>query len=268
MGMGFDQQFWEHGLCATLPSDTWYFAIGSVKGLARGGKVRRRFEDLRRVACIVLDDVGTKIDRDLVTLPPSWVLKTSVKDWNGVPTDNMQVGYILDGGMDPGTARLMLNALADRKLMDPAAKAVTQPFRVPGSLNKKHTRPFAAHLIVWNPQARYLPSEIARHYDLGPPRPKVAPPPRVHVRHRDDSDPVWRALLAGRYVLSDKPVNGWYPIRCPWQDEHHEHAMDGKPDSGIAYKPRHAGLGAAFKCFHGSCAARGWRELHDLLVRP
>jgi hypothetical protein len=255
----FDQQFWKPGLCATLPPGCWYFCIAAVKGLADDGKVRRRFGDLLRHGCIVLDDIGTKIDRDLIILPPSWVLESSPGNW--------QVGYIIDSGMDPGSARLMLAALADAKLMDAGAKAATQPFRLPGSLNFKHDPPFAARLVVWEPQTRYLPSEIARAYDLGP-KPKPVEPRPVTRRFRDDGDPVWRALQAGRYVLSDKPRNGWYAIRCPWESEHGDHSMDGKPDSGIAYNPRHAGLGAAFKCFHGACAARGWADLYNLLVRP
>jgi hypothetical protein len=271
---GYQQQFWRPGLCATLPPDAWLFAIATVNGLA-DGMVRRRYEDLRRHACIVLDDVGTKIDRDRITLPPSWVLKTSVKLWDraarkeapdGEPVANMQIGYVIDAGMDPGSARLLLKALADNKVTDEGATAATQPFRLPGSLNFKHDPPFAARLVVWEPSARYLPSEIARHYNLGP-KPKPAEPRPITRRFDNDDDPVWRALQLGRHLLSDQPRNGWYAIRCPWQDEHHNHSLDGKPDSGIAYKPRHAGLGAAFKCFHGSCASRGWRDLHDLLVR-
>ena len=220
--------------------------------------------------------IGTSIDREPVTLPPSWVLKTSVKLWDhaagkeapdGTPTDNLQVGYILDGGMDPASAHLLLEALKKNDaLKDAVLTAGTQPFRLPGSLNLKHKPSFAACLVVWQPQTRYLPSEIARHHDLGP-KPKPVVENRVVHRFRDDGDKVWRALQAGRFVLADKPINGWYPIRCPWQDDHREHSMDGRIDTGIAYRPRDAGLGAAFKCFHSSCAARGWRDLYDLLVR-
>ena len=273
----FDQQFWQPGLCAALPAGCWYFAISTVHGPAEDGKVRRRYVDLRRTACLVLDDVGTRIRCEAVTLAPSWVLKTSVKLWDhaigkeapdGAPTDNMQVGYILDSGMNPASARLLLEALKKNDaLKDAVLTAGTQPFRLPGSLNLKHDPPFASRLILWDPQTRYLPSEIARHYDL-PPKPKPVVETSLVRRFPDGGDPVWRALQRGNYLLSDKPRQGWYPIKCPWQDEHREHSMDGKPDSGIAYKPRHAGLGASFKCFHSSCTARGWRDLYDLLVRP
>ena len=275
-GHYFEHQFWKPGLCATLPPDCWFFCISTVNGLADDGKVRRRKSDLRRTACLVLDDVGTRIERTVVTLPPSWVLKTSVKLWDhvageeapdGRPTDNFQIGYIIDSGMDPGSAGLLLQALkTNDELKDAVLTAVTQPYRLPGSINRKHDPPFASCLVVWEPATRYLPSEIARHYAL-PPKPKAPEPRPVFRRFRDDGDSVWQALQRGRYVLSDKPVNGWYPIKCPWQDEHHEHSMDGRADSGIAYKPRHAPLGAAFKCFHSCCTGRGWRDLYDLLVR-
>ena len=83
---------------------------------------------------------------------------------------------------------------------------------------------------------------------------------------RDSRDPVWEALQRGGYVIGEKQA-GWIPIVCPWQDEHGDHSMDGKPDSGVAYKPRAEGRGASFKCFHSACIERGWRDLFDRLVR-
>jgi hypothetical protein len=274
---GFYQLPWRPGLCATLPPACWYFCIStSVAPIKPNGTITRQFVDLRRTACIVLDDVGTRIPREVVTLPPSWVLKSSVKLWDhaagkeapgGAPTENFQIGYILDGGVDPSSAARLLDAIERNVDIDEAVlTAVTQPYRVPGALNLKHDPPFAARLVLWEPSTRYLPSEIARHYAVTPP-PKPAEPRPITRRFDNDDDQVWRALQRGRYLLSDQPRHGWYAVKCPWQDQHHDHSMDGKAGSGVAYKPRQGDRGAVFKCFHSSCASRSWSDLFRLLVR-
>jgi hypothetical protein len=270
-GGWFDQQFWSPGLCASLPPACWYFTMSTARGLADDGRVHRRYADLERTGCLVLDDAGTRLPLSVITLEPSWVLYTSTKLWdfttgkespNGEPADNHQVGYILDSGMRPTSATLLLRELKKTVLGPLVLTAATQPYRLPGSVNTKKGKLFIAKLVHWVPERRYLPSEIARHYDLGP-KPRIAP--RPNIRYRNDGDPVWSALRRGGYVL-DKPHAGWWPIRCPWEDEHGDHSMDGKPDSGIGYRPRQGGLGAAFKCFHTACLQRGWLHLFDKLV--
>ena len=192
------------------------------------------------------------------------MLTTSVKLWDhaagkespdGTPTDNMQVGYIVDAGMDPATAGLLLEALKKKDaLKDAVLTAVTQPYRLPGSLNLKHDPPFAARLILWDPQTRYLPSEIASAYALGP-KPKTVPRRRAAPRfHHDSDDPVWRALQAGRYVLSDKAAQRLVSDPVPVGGRP-SRALDGRK---AGQRRRLQAETGGFKCFH-SLLRRGPR---------
>ena len=271
---GFDQQFWTPGLCDTLPPRTWYFCISSVKGRADDGKVRRRYAELQCTACLILDDVGTRLPFSVVTLEPSWVLYTSTKLWNstlgaeasdGEPTDNHQVGYILDGGMEPSSAARLLQQLKKTVLNPLVLTAATQPYRLPGSVNTKKGKHYVAKLVHWVPEHRYLPSEIAAHFAILPPRPRRRPVRRSVHFNDDGRDPVWKEFRRRGWVLGD-PVGDWWPVRCPWQHLHGDHSMDGQPDSGICYRLRMGGGPALFKCFHSACVERTWIDCFDELV--
>lgn len=272
-GSGFAQQFWKPGLCAILPPAPWYFCMSTVRGLADDGKVRRRNIDLECTACLVLDDVGTRLPPSVITLEPSWVLYTSTKLWNanthsesplGEPVDNYQVGFILNGGMESRSAARLLQQLKKTALGPLVLTAATQPYRIPGSVNYKHDPPCVAKLIHWLPERRYTPSEIAQRFAILPPRPPRRPSRRTQL-HDDAGDPVWEQFRRRGWVMGE-PSGDWWPVRCPWQDLHSDHSMDGSADSGVAYRPRMGGELALFKCFHSSCVERKWIDCFDELV--
>ena len=87
---------------------------------------RTRFAALHTV---MLDDVGTKVSRERLTLPPSWLLETSA--------GNHQAGYLLRQPLADGDAadRLM-DAIVAAGLCDPGANGPrTRLARLPAAVN-------------------------------------------------------------------------------------------------------------------------------------
>ena len=63
-----------------------YFSLG-VFGPDAAAKIRRLKKCFHALHTIMLDDIGTKVDMERLTLEPSWLLETS--------PGNYQAGYIL-----------------------------------------------------------------------------------------------------------------------------------------------------------------------------
>ena len=78
----------------------------------------------------------------------------------------------------------------------------------------------------------------------------------------------FRSFLQGlrdrRMLKSSEPdMGGWIEVSCPWSGDH-----TARADNGAAIRmPSEENLyHGAFKCHHGGCAERGWRELTDWLA--
>ena len=86
---------------ATPPTANNYFGLSSYFN-DEAGQFRRTKKTFAALHAVMLDDLGTKVARERVTLPLSWLIETSV--------GNYQAGYILaDPINDASTAdRLMI----------------------------------------------------------------------------------------------------------------------------------------------------------------
>jgi len=249
-------------LTENLPGDANnYFSLAVFKP-DEAGHYRRQKARFHALHSVMLDDVGSKVATERLTLPPSWMLETS--------PGNLQAGYLLrepltDG---PATDRLM-DAIVAVGLCDPGANGPRARLaRLPVAVNGKHSPPFACKMVVWSPELRYSVEELIDGLQLE--MMQAARPKRQSTRtaqeRPSDSDPVWIARPDENAVLVELRNRGLYKaplgegkhnITCPWIKEH-----TGEVDSGTAYfEPDDLWPIGGFKCLHGHCADRHVRDL-------
>lgn len=213
---------------------------------------------------LMLDDVGTKVNADALSLPPTWMIETS--------PGNHQVGYVfVDPLTDAALANKLMKVIIAGELSDPGTSGpTTRLARLPVGCNGKHDPSFVCRLVDWYPERRYTVEQLMSAYGGQGVQPPSVPEGKSHrVGKSQDRDqiPIWvpesstnrvieKLKSAGLYKrpLSD----GKHDIRCPWTSEH-----TGGIDSGTAYfKPDQAYPAGGFKCLHGHCEDR---HLSDLL---
>lgn len=231
-----------------------YFTISLFEPSVEDGikKARRRKALHRVTCCIVVDDVGTKVPRDVVTLPPSWQLETS--------PGNCQVGYILAGAGETDRVRVegLVNAMVAKGLAvqgnDPGMKGVTRYVRLPVGSNRKsaYLERFGANgypcqMREYEPERKYTVSEIAgafgisgedvsRHVD----RDDFKPARHDAVVGCDPVLNAFAAIGAYKHTLSD----GWHDVTCCKVYEHTDSA-----DNGAAVRVNDDGS-YGYRCHH------------------
>ena len=118
------------------------------------GHFRRQKTRFHALYAVMLDDIGTKVASERLTLPPSWLLETS--------PGNHQAGYLLRVPLTNGTdADHLMDAIVAASLCDPGANGPrTRLARLPNAVNGKHSPPFQCRLIEWSPELRYSVDEL------------------------------------------------------------------------------------------------------------
>lgn len=245
-----------------LPSDANnYFSLAVFKP-DEAGHYRRQKARFHALHSVMLDDVGSKVATERLTLPPSWMLETS--------PGNHQAGYLLREPLTDGLATdKLMNAIVAAGLCDPGANGPRARLaRLPVAVNGKHSPPFVCKMVVWSPELRYSVEELVDGLQLEmmqAMRPKRQSTRKAQERP-SDGDPVWIArpdenavLVALRNLgLYKAPLGeGKHNITCLWVKEH-----TGEVDSGTAYfEPDDLWPIGGFKCLHGHCADRHIRDL-------
>ena len=248
------------GSSPSLPSTANnYFSLATFRPDDTGW-YRRRKAHFHALYAVMLDDVGTKVVMERLTLRPSWLLETS--------PDNHQAGYLLSEPLSNGAAadRLM-NAIIDAGLCDPGANGPRSRLaRLPCAVNGKHTPPFVCRMVAWSPAVRYSVEELVDGLQLD-----MMPAGRARTRSMQDcrpgegdpsgiSRPEHNAVLAalrGCGLYKAPLGEGRHDITCPWVREH-----TGEVDDGAAYfEPDDQWPIGGFNCFHGHCADRQIRDL-------
>lgn len=253
---------WNPQLPLILPSDSnSYFTVASFAP-DEAGRYRRLKTSFRALHAVMLDDIGTKVAEDRLTLPPTWLLETS--------PGNFQAGYVLRQPLlDGRLADQLMNAIVAAGLCDPGANGPrTRLARLPIGVNGKHEPPFVCTLASWSPAVRYGVHELIDGLQLDvtttsrPKRqldtPALEPPL--------DGDPVWIPRPEENDVLNALRHRGLYKaplgdgkhdITCPWVNEHTDQI-----DGGTAYfEPDETWPVGGFKCLHGHCSHRHIRDL-------
>ena len=242
-----------------------YFSLAAFKpdDLGQYRRQKARFQGLY---ALMLDDVGSKVAMERLTLPPSWLLETS--------PGNYQAGYLLSNPIwDGAIADRLMHAIVAAGLCDPGANGpCARLARLPVAVNGKYQPSFQCRMCEWTPQLRYSVDELISGLQLEIELTKRPRPQRMRpaLESPIDGDPVWLprpnentilVALRERGLYKVPLGEGKHDITCPWMHEHTD-ALD----SGTAYfePDDHWPIGG-FKCQHGHCSDRHIRELLSYL---
>ena len=210
---------------ASLPaSANNYFSLAVFRP-DEAGQYRRQKARFQALHAVMLDDIGTKVAMERLTLPPSWLLETS--------PGNHQAGYLLREPLTDGTvADRLMNAIVAAGLCDPGANGPRARLaRLPVAVNGKHTPPFQCRMVEWSPELRYSVEELVDGLQLE--MASAGRPKRQNTRHAaarpGDGDPVWiprpeenavLVALRDRGLYKAPLGDGKHDITCPWVKEH------------------------------------------------
>lgn len=242
-----------------------YFSLAVFKP-DEAGQYRRLKARFHALYAVMLDDVGSKVPMERLSLQPSWLIETS--------QGNCQAGYLLREPLTDGLAadRLM-NAIVAAGLCDPGANGPRARLaRLPVAVNGKHSPPFACKMREWAPELRYSVEELADGLQLEMARAERSKRQKMRPAQEPpaDGDPVWiprpdenvvLVALRNRGLYKLPLGEGKHNITCPWVNEH-----TGQVDCGTAYfEPDELWPIGGFKCLHGHCADRHVRDLLKVL---
>ncbi|HEY6527397.1 MAG TPA: hypothetical protein VIZ65_01795 [Cellvibrionaceae bacterium] len=244
------------------PSTNNYFSL-AVFCKNDNGRYYRKKEAFHSLYAVYLDDVGSKVNFEQLSIRPTWLLETSA--------GNYQAGYLLDKPLtDAGTADSLMKAIINAGLCDPGAGGpCARLARLPLASNSKSKPPFPCRMAQWNPNLRYSVEDLVNGFQL-----EMLPTQsrRSHAKGSTDksaalSDQVWFPApnenvvieaLRKRGIYKNPLGSGKHDITCPWVEEH-----TNAIDKGTAYfEPSDSWLIGGFKCLHGHCANR---RIADLL---
>ena len=226
------------------------------------GRYRRQKARFAGLSAVMLDDLGSKVPLERLTLKPSWLLETS--------DGNYQAGYLLTDPITDGpTADRLMNAVIEAELCDPGASGPRSRLaRLPVAVNGKHSPPFRCRMRLWDPELRYTPEELVEGLQLEMretrrSRSSKSTSAREGAKADDPvliprpEENVIIAALRERGLYKAPLGEGKHDITCPWVDDH-TNAVDG----GTAYfEPDDNWPIGGFKCLHGHCADRNIRNL-------
>ncbi len=245
-----------------------YFSV-SVFTPDQNGFFARRKKFFSAQRAIMLDDVGTKVPLERLTVEPSALIETS--------GGNYQATYILsDEIADAEEADNLMKAFIAAGLCDPGADGPTARLaRLPRGVNAKHDPAFTSRLRHWNPNKRYSRQDLIAGFELEDFLPskeekaKKDKKPRPEAGDQiyfptDQENPII-AALKDRGLYKTPLGSGKFDITCPWVHEH-----TGGIDQGTAYfEPDDNHPIGGFSCLHAHCKHRNIRHLlHHLEVQP
>lgn len=248
-----------------------YLCVSAMKQNVRG-EFRRRKENFAGGLLLMIDDIGTgkgaKFPLSVLDpLPPSAMIETS--------PDNFQGIYLFDRLVDDmAEFNALIQAFIQRQFLgnDTGQAGVNRVFRPPIGINGKpkyydeHGRPWRVRCTDWHPERRYSVQDIIKAFDLTLIRERRAPKGATggrgdRIRHFMEV----RAALRGAGMLKreDPDYSGWIHVRCPWTAYHTDQADNG---AAIRLPEAENDWFGAFRCHHGHCEGRGWRDLTDWLT--
>ncbi|MEZ5492009.1 MAG: hypothetical protein R3F50_17115 [Gammaproteobacteria bacterium] len=245
-----------------------YFSISAFQVNA-DGTYRRKKNQFYGCYCIILDDIGEKVEIDNIKLEPSWRIETSL--------GNYHFGYILDSPItDISIADQLVKAIINAGLSDPGATGpASRLARLPVAVNGKYDPNFKCRLDSWQPDKRYTVDELVKGLDVitSSVTTKIKSAKGqgaavLSVVPQAKGSDVWTPRPASNPLVEIFKQNGLYKsllqdgkhdITCPWVSEH-----TNAVDSGTAYfEPVDEYPLGGFNCLHGHCVDR---NIHDLLA--
>ena len=248
-----------------------YLCVSAMKRNARG-EFRRRKDNFAGGLLLMIDDLGhgkgAKFPMSTIdACPPTALIETS--------PDNYQAVYLFDKLVDDlNTFDALIKAFIEAQFLgkDTGMAGVNRVFRPPAGVNgkpkyMKDGQEWRVRLAEWNPERRFTVDDLVKAFGLtlkraGRRLPRGATEDKAaNIRAFVD---VRNALKNAKMMKRDAPdMAGWTEMKCPWTHEH-----TGQKDNGAALRIPDADnrYFGGFKCHHGNCDGRGWRELTDWLA--
>ena len=250
-GNGVWRTHWPNPQILAQPAP-WYFSVAAHHVSLAGPKRGKAY--FASAHCLVLDDVGTKIDVDRIPskAPPSWIIETS--------RGNYQYGYMIHRWPDQEQYEQAMRLIADQGLTDPGAIDAVHLFRLPGSIHQ--ATGFEARLTSWHEKRRYLLTNLLARLgidkddiqELGLTHQRRWRDPKTQLASQQqiDGDDVWAFIQ--EHELNRGGINeaGWVEVICPWGASHTKSDNTGNREGNARYMPGKQ----AFHCFHASCVNR------------
>jgi hypothetical protein len=266
----------------TVLPHAFYFGTSSVTQHA-DGKIYNRKAQFSALHCVVLDDIGTKIDAS--TLPkelvPNYIIESSA--------GNYQYGFILAEPIrDIALADALIHIVYTSGYTDGGGKLVTKAVRLPAGVNCKvdADKMLDPVSLVEVNDDFWTAEDLINVLDTGITWDQVVEDPsaitKIRTRIVASTSP-WAAtpvaaesaagivdpLLEWMYdedmVLSD-PASDWVQVECPWHKDH----TNGNPNAG--YSP--VGRGGVeyenqrgFSCKHGHCVDHKTADFIQILTQ-
>ena len=245
-----------------------YVTVGAF-GQADDGTYRRRKETFSGGVALMVDDVGdpksgssARVDREIIAaFPPSARVLTSPgnEQWWYILKEPCRDGVLFDG---------LIRAFISGKLLgaDPGMSGITRVGRVPGFLNgkKKYGGNFVCELMELNDN-RFTPQELLDGFGLKINGRNERPKQLFVLEHAIERNrafvPLYRWLSQHGMLKRPEPdASGWTEMTCPWVDGH-----TGAVDNGaaIAEPSEDNGHYGGFRCHHGTCISRSWKDLTE-----
>lgn len=249
------------------PNANVYLCVSAMRRNDRG-EFRRRKDNFAGGLLLMIDDVGdgpaAKFPLSVLdALPPTALVETSPRNFQAVYMFSELVSRM-------AIFESLINAFIEKQFLgkDTGMAGVNRVFRPPFGVNgKPKHNGWRVRCADWQPQNRYSPEQIASAFGLSlvPPRRRLPRAATADKAERIRAFVAVRAALrsAGMLKRQDSDPSGWTNVRCPWTATH-----TGGIDNGAAIREpaEDNGWNGAFRCHHGSCADRGWRELTDWLA--
>lgn len=238
-----------------------YVTVGAF-GQAEDGSWRRRKACYRGGMALMVDDIGTKVPWEIYDpLPPSARVLTS--------PGNEQAWYLLDKPeRDAARFDALIRAFIAGPLggMDPGMASVTRVGRLPQFNNgkKDYGGTFETVLVTLDDSRRYSVEELCSAFQMELIGRRGSLPRMVPA---DGEARIANFFEVKRFLTNigslkrDEPDRaGWTEMTCPWVDGH-TNALDN--GAALSEPDVENGFHGGFRCHHGSCMGRGWRELTD-----
>lgn len=237
-----------------------YVGVASF-GRVADGSYRRRKDAFKAGRALLIDDVGTKVDRPIVAgLQPTAIVETS--------PGNEQWWYALSSPVpDQDKFDQVIRAFIRSRLLgnDPGQSGVTRVGRLPGYRNGKvQYNGFITKLINLEPKRLFTIPQLVKHFKLelmGRRMPPGAVDRSIAVE-RVEAFYVHHKFLSRRKMLKRKAPDpsGWQEMHCPFIENH-----TGGADTGAAIREPSIEnqYWGAFRCHHGHCLSKGWKDLTD-----
>jgi RepB DNA-primase from phage plasmid len=234
-----------------------YLTVSSFTPDPQSGECRRRKSQFHSLLAVMVDDVGTKVDRNKLRLPATAVIETS-------PGNEQHYLFVRQDAVahDRSVCERLIQAMIKGGLTssgaDPGMAGVTRYGRLPAGINgkakyvEKLGRPFRTRCLSFEPTRRYAIAEIAAAWrlDLTQPEPRrrsaTLTAAQVTAASEQFSALVHALGLLGLYRgrIGSGP---WHEITCPWIEEHTDRADSG---AAVSEPTLENGFRGGFRCHH------------------